>query len=873
MYVDPDSDTNAALVTALYESAREISDHVTFDWDRDGSYDHAYSNLSKTITDATLERAKLTSDLPEGVNVIQGYSSAELSLTLQGYLESEIAPVTQLLSPFMIGSEFYNQDLTGVGVRYWKRIYLDSSGTDYVDIRQFTGVINDIQFHHSSATVEINCSDVMKWQNADVTLPNWAVDATSMQAIGMVNGGTTRVINASWPLTEALRQAGTPVGPTPRSDAKIYVSGMGSFIPSIGQTWNDDSITKDTHVLPLTAGALWVPGQYGPWMKSVPTAQKATQAAFQQLSPSTPIVVPRNATIDGPVNVGLNVWASSTGIPTTNRTHPYVSSGGVNMTYNRGNYQMLGLAAGGAPAIVFQVDDNGQAYLMIASNDFSEIYTWTWAFKSAGNHYYDINIAFRNNSMTPTLRVDGVVQTSLTGSPVGKGYIYGTYGFPRDELMQWYALFVSDSAQHFQVYSGGSTTTYIPGQQLPPTTDDGLPWVIFSPCDAELSYLPDVWNVKAWDIIQGIAAAEFAGLYTNEWGQLVYRPHNRLRLDTPSTPSATYTVDNLMDLIVNPSLDQYKNRLIVGYNNSSKIPQEIMDWQHGQEFHVPDTAALTFSSVYKVEGVTRIARELIYLSGHNPEDIDDPPGFGNRNVMIGIYNWYKKRGSWTSAIFDNNTTKDGLNESHNTADTRYWSNIFSENTQAVQMTSFAQFLNGDQRQIRLMARVQPDARVNGLYIGGGVLDPGADVNDLANVNIHLIGMVIQSPTVDYYVTDSDSAIADRGLHSIIIEATDWRQTIFTAQTCGDLILPETLVPSPVISGIQIPSDPRLQITDVIGLIAPNGISGVINAQILGITRDAAGGTDTLEVRLTTTPSKWVLGQAGNSEVGQTTVLN
>ena len=76
--VPNDPEMNEALRDAIKSSSREMYDVVYFDWDADGTYDHEYTDLSSIVVDARLERATLTSDLPEAINTIQGYSSAEL---------------------------------------------------------------------------------------------------------------------------------------------------------------------------------------------------------------------------------------------------------------------------------------------------------------------------------------------------------------------------------------------------------------------------------------------------------------------------------------------------------------------------------------------------------------------------------------------------------------------------------------------------------------------------------------------------------------------------------------------------------------------------------------------------------------------------
>jgi len=834
MYVHPDAQVNAALRDALFESAREISEHITFDFNNDGQFSHTYSDLSATIVDVDLERSTLKTDLPESVNTIQGFSSAELTLRLKGARNSDELSVGQLLSPFFIGGPFFNRNLTGTDIRYWKRVQTDFGP---VNIRQFTGVIRDIQFDRTAQVVNIVCSDVMRWINSAVTLPHWAIDEFK---IADWSQRSARPINSAWVVGEILRQCGTPIGPLERNDAFISASGMGSLLHSVGKRYAYEIMWNDFHKLPVTPVAPWEAGKYGPALKSVSGTGQARIQASNVISGSRTVYVPVNGTSNGPVNLGMNMWAKSNG-NTTNRPHPTTNGNGA--WYTDGAVMNLGLQVDpGVQNVNFNVGNNGQVFATLYMPGNNTIATWVWAYKPSGWHYYDLNWRFRNNSITPVLTVDGVVQTPLSSTTVSTGFVYPPNEAPVNNLnFPHLYLVVMDPAQHFQLYSGNDTAVYRPGQEHPPTTKDGRPWIDFGGCLAELSFIPDVWNESAWDVLQRIASAEFAGIYTNEWGQLVWKPHIALRELAMYDAVERYTVDNILGMIVNPSLDQYKNEVNVAYVDRTQAPALIFSPDGWQTFNVPTTGTVLGFGPYLIDDVVDMPSVLRYGSGFRdtPSSID-----------------FMKYSRF-SATYTNNLTLDGWEQSPGLpGETPIPANVWVD-------------LSDDQRSFTLTMRVSPDGRTPGLWMGTRAIEGNETEVD---IGMEVWGKKYTDKTTGWYRAQNVSEVAEFGRYALILEEDDWRQTYATAAAIAPELLADTINPAPVITGLSIPSDPRLWIGDTINLVSGDGITGQVKAQIVGIRRGAKSAMDSLDVRIVVSPSTWILGQAGASELGTTTIL-
>ncbi|WP_158882000.1 hypothetical protein [Amycolatopsis anabasis] len=858
MYVHPDSATNEALIEALYSSAREIGKHVLFDWDNDDLFSHEYSDLSAVVLDAQHERASLTTDLPENVNTIQGYSSSELTLSLKGARDSEELPMSRLLSPFDTGSPFYNRDLTGTTVRYWLRVY-----TEYgeVDIRQFTGVVRDLQFNRKDQTVQIICSDVMQWLNRAVTLRPWAVD---LEPNSLAVAGAGRYINASWVLAEVLRQCGTPIGPLERSDAVWSVSGCGSFLPSVSGPMILGSVANFPHVLPTTEflGDPWRFGKYGLCMNPTNTVNGERGTARSAASTEAVHLFPSTNISGAPKNIGFNAWAESTGSTTTQTWNTATGFGtGLGSSFGMDPWRSNnGVGIG--------IANNGQVraeiYVYRNASSSQQVYAWEWNVKqSAGWHYYDVNFRFTNGSMDVVLTVDGTVIAPTSGGLVSQGFEYyeGGYRAGSDYWRHPANLVVYDPSQWFQFYINDATNgVYQPGQEHPPTTKDGIPWVLFGGCQADMSFIPDVWNTPAWEVLQKIATAEFAAMYVNEYGQLVFKNHELLRLQTPTVPDASYTVDNLLGMIVNPSLDQYKNEIILPYVNKKSVIDDVWQPDTGRQFVVEQNWANSnsaggwqFSPSYRIDNVAALVYHIVPTSGYN-------------DLQKGWDEWTHTYNSYAAACFAQSIDRDCMYPDHSDLLTT-WGGY-----EGVAMPS------NDMRFFQLWMRAldyTPNQAWSQILFGAAAItyQPNQPVPNDPGIFFSLKGKKVVEDVTGYYSVSDSAAIADRGRFSLILDENEWRQTINTATSVSTQLLSDTITPAPVIEDLQLPLDPRLQILDVIGLTPEDGISGSITAQIVGLRTNAKAGTMSLDVRITKTPSKWALGVPGASELGQTTYLN
>lgn len=844
MFVHPDIQTNQDLIEALYSTVREQSDVLVFDWDRNGLFNHEYSDLSNAVVSAELDRASLQTDLPESVNIVQGFSSAELSITLSGKRYSDEPSLASTLSPFNPEGPFFNDDLTGTPVRYSKQVFLANG--EAVSIRQFTGVIRDVQFNIRNDTIDLLCTDIAPWSNNVMTLPHWAVDRFIRYEEEI---GATRPINAAWVFNECMRQAGTDIGPPERDDCVFSASLVGSALPSIGTPQQLDVMYSDAHKLPVPdETALWESGKFAPAMRRLDPGHSSSDIMTNRFESSGPILVPAGANqFDGPFPMddrifGQAVWFESMGGPAEavpGESDDYWKKEGFLAAI--GWDSNTGLLNG-----YFQVLNTGQICVTLFSDLFDSysIYQWTYPPQPAGWRYFAAEIRLSNDSMTVKAWCDDVELVPST-SATAPAFIYYTtpanFDDPRRYLFDRFHGFIGSfgRAQYYQCYTAedttGTTWLYEPGQGNPPLTLDGKPHAIFAGCIAEMSYIPEVWNEPIWNVLQNLANGEFAAMLTNEYGQIYWKTHPSLRQETPTLASAEYTVDNLLDLALNPSLDQYKNSLVLGYTNGAQDAVDLWSPDNGSQFPTPDDGVWRISDWIRVDGMV--------MPDTTPELRE-----GNSDFINTVYN--RTYFSQVSGTWLNDSTRDMVNEGYS-----FWTELE---------------ISDDQRSFRVYSWVPPQANITGAYVGGQMTD---NPSDIPGPRFIVRAKAYTGSTEHYYALDDAEEIAEHGRFSLILEPTEWRQTLATVFTLAPWLLEDVTVPVPVINNLKIPTDPRIQITDVIGLRATGPLDAYVIAQVVGIRRSAPESVDYLDVRILKTPSRWVLGTPSASELGLTTILN
>ncbi|OZM73968.1 hypothetical protein CFN78_06685 [Amycolatopsis antarctica] len=837
---------DTTLAAALASTDIQIEPLLEFDWARNGLYNHKYSDLSWLVTDVTDEAATIKGDLPDDVTrTLQGFSSAELRATLGGArygdddadtawnarLAADGIAADQLFSPYLATSPLYGYTVTGVAVRYSR---VTSTALGEVVTRQFTGWLRSFEINAAERSVSIVASDVLHLTNKKVTLPLWGAyatdaafdywDKTNPESMGR---SYSRPISLTWAVEETLRRAGAPTGPVARDDALYYVSCNGSMIPSVGDISDKDVGRIWSHGVSWRNNAPWEAGLYGLAPKAVdPYLDWGTRdwANYTVGRAARTLYVPNNGGT-GDVTVGMSTWAKTDpagGQVRFAKLHLGLERNDGNESAAVGvNYQPAGIS--------MVVYDAGYVWLRIKGS------TWSWwrgTAPSKGWHFYDCRIRLTGSAITCELRIDDVLVSLPEWTP-SPSTGWTTAGFePVTNLKRNpTAATANFPVQHMQIYAGNTATVgaYNPDAKHPPKTADGRPLaVVHGSSLAELTFLPDSSEVEPWELLGKLAGADFAVVHTDEYGTVHYVPHYNMRNDWKIAQASAPTIDDdrLLGYLVNPTFDGKRNRITIPYTERRAEEAIVWECDNPSLFHAKEN----YTTIRDVA-----IQDVISVRGGRLPHNTDPDGAAVDDVYAGCAgNVYGE--NW-SVI-----TPDGV------SDTDVWP---GEN----------------QRTLKLYQLVynapDPWRSVRPSFAGGkqgAIFVPGSrytKVNPLKTT------------------VSRTSDIATYGVQELILDEHPWRQTRDTAVAIGTSVLNDTIVPSPLIDGIEIHADPRMQLRDVVKLTSQEGITGAIFAQIIGITRldsPSGGSIDRLAMRVLRTPGQWILGDPDLSVLGTTTIL-
>lgn len=802
---------DTALERAILSAERVITRRVLFDWYTDGAFEHAYSDLSAVCSRVSWDR-QLSSDLPRKVNTITGFASAEAKLTLAGTRAADDTPVTTLFSPYKVDSPIYGRDIVGVPLRI-EQVVRTTDGMR--TIRRFTGWIRDYAVKQSTGEVTITASDNLDIANSMATLPLWAVEMS--RDPGPVAAG--RPGSMTWVIEELCRQAGRPTGPVPRSDCKAYVSCNGTFIPSVGNWAQFYEDYWYNHTITQGADVPWANGLYG--LCPVPTAGDShfNRNSSRFHTAGDQIIVPQADSGWEDSTIGFAGWVYVYS-PTTGLNEPstwltlFLGDQEYIPDRDNGRIEVRFYPSGGARAVVFE--DGKLPTPRVWETRFTQSQPVGW-------HYIAVHVNVRYWGIDAQLWVDDqpVPYATATGS--------GGYRYYRPLEIGRRNIFNFDTkiyCQHVQCYTtrGNNATQYRPGQQHPPTRE-GRPLAQVGTSFAEVAWLPDVYKANAWDTLKAVAGSEYGGLHTDEYGTLHFLSHPALRNETTAAVSSAVYVDDdtLQDMQVNPSDDQYANAVSISSN--FKWAKQSVVWQaQGALDHYVSPDEGTKLRTYGLDDVVTINSNATPIPA-------DPPAGGPSITQ-----------STAAAIRADN-----------------WA-VGSPNGWAWSVVA-----NEDQRSM--------DIRWSAGYAGTAVF-VGATYNAQSPA-MSIAGRKYSDADMWRDIAYDAAEVTRRGMRVLELSDDEWRQTPQTALSIAGDLLKDTVTPAPVVDGITIPADPRLQLRDVLAINSAGSTTGKIFAQIIGIASsdDDSGAQDTLTVRVVKTPGQWILDDPQLSILDDTTILS
>lgn len=252
------------LAQAVNARSRRFSARLMVDWNRDGQFDHPYSDLSKLVVEATTDRS-MEGALPENATLIEGYSAAQLTVKLEGRRAYGEPSAAQLFAPYSTRSPLYNIPRKNVPVYYSIIVH---TATGLREIRQFTGWTREITASSADATATLRCLDFAEPLRAPITLPVWAHEQRTDEGA---------LINSQWLIDYVLRRNGYFQSPPMVPECRFSATLHGSQIVETG--YPTSYLNAPTF--------RWVQGPYGLALGASATEQhSASMGGFTNVSHS-----------------------------------------------------------------------------------------------------------------------------------------------------------------------------------------------------------------------------------------------------------------------------------------------------------------------------------------------------------------------------------------------------------------------------------------------------------------------------------------------------------------------------------------------------------------------------------------------------------
>ncbi|WP_439377499.1 hypothetical protein [Amycolatopsis lexingtonensis] len=813
---------DADLAAAIETSELIVEGLLEVDWNRNGLYDHKYSDMSWLMTRAAVDAGPLSGDLPEEADDVSGFASSTLTVTFGGVrysdpdaqaawsqaLAEQGLTATQFFDQYNPNSPIVGKTVEGTPIRYSRVV---STAVGPRRICQFTGWVRWPELDEGNETVTLTAGDVEDLAGALVSFPVWAIGPGADQDNPYDDNGAFAAntpISAEWVYQECLRAAGRGIGPMPRADAVAYWTLHGSWLPSVGSMSgprpNPHNISVENK---------WQTLKYGVG-HTLATWNDYGKASGGQAQTVALVDVPDRGSSEPNKTVGFAGWFKSDGSATVYGNY------GVQLSL------ILDDVSLGPPGnIQLYVYNNGSVAVNVqesfssGSPNAGAFRAWRYELPlSAGMHYIAAHVNFTPSSVGVVLYVDDVIisQTSTSGPSGG----FKKTLAPRGGVNRALAIGGNVPCQHLQIYTG-TGISYDPNQKHPKWYLDGKTEPKFStPTKNDLSWLPDVNNRGAWEVLKDVAAGELGVLHTDEFGRLDF-----INFESAWIPvyygldvsvKRRLSRDMVQNVRIRPFGDRYRNAISASWTETQQIRKIVWQSPDARQFY--EKAGATHTTTIPLSDVCGIYQDFTSVSAAAAPA--SPNLFGTQASAV------RADSPGTGAPV-------GWNAG----------------------VEFA----ADQRSLT----VTTSSGTSGapLYIGAisGATSP--------NFTVGGWGLDTKKTTRQLYKANDPT----RGTALLELPDSPWRQNSSLTFGIAYVTLLKTMSPMPLLDAITITADPRLQLRD---FVLVEAAAGWYYCQIIGIRRvdGPEGSLDTLTLRLAATPNTWVLDDPALSLLDSTTIL-
>jgi hypothetical protein len=785
---------------AILAEKRRFRARLRVDWNDDGLYTHALSDLSGDLSDVATDRA-LTGSAPPEIMGIEGSAAAELNFTIGGTYNAVTGPMdfTAVFSPYNGLSPLYTKAQVGSEVTY--EIGVETAiGTVWYP--QFIGNITVITPDRASGEVSITALDRVEKLRRPILLAPWAVSDYWLYK-GRAKG---QYLDTQGWIQNCLQQcnvSASPRRPTYRPELNvpddgldgvgIYIPFAGSIIPSVG--WIDNATALS---FPADNVAMYT--QNGP-MHSANTETKRPFA-----------LAGMGANTDGNL---LKYWVADRTLTRLEGTH-YVgmvintTTGFANSTYYQtaGSFKLMEMRIGARRVLRIYVG-GGQVW--------STLYNEIAAVEIVGAkvnlpNNANTEVMAQWDATTSGVRLNFRVGGTSTGWVVlsGGGGPDSTYDALQGLMSIWHIQSMSDVCYAFRnvtAWPPEDTSLWRPAK-YGAVLDDGT---------NTIAYTPAINGKDAWDVIADLASAEFGSALWDESGVFHFWNYDTIKHKQDSN-ARTIAVSDTNTLQITNSLDSVRNVYSVNAGKKSTAQSVVYSSNSLDSFIVPAFTARTFEIFTDDVQFT----EPRMLSRYSIGTTAGTTGFPRWNdfVQHGYALQLFSGGVWAEPNFTNVTIDVTVS-----FDARGVMIIDCYNGWGQD----ARFAVNDKTDTTDSTNNSPALRIQGSKING-------------DVNLAL--------------SNSDRAsISKYGTRSFQASG-DWYQQYYNTEGLMQVLIPRTNKPIPTTQQITIPGDPRLQLGDTVQLYDPEGLGETIRVQIYGINRSfslTGGLTDTLSVEMLRPP--------------------
>lgn len=617
---------------AVSSGERSFIVTLEVDWNRNGLYNHALSNMSRFVYSATTDRS-LQGSAPQELGFVSGSAAAELTVVLAGEDDSGRS-LAKIFSPYQIDSPFYTIEPVGCEIRYTLTIDSVFGAMDYP---QFIGTVRTVSPDRGTGTVTLTALDRVEALRKPVQLPPWALSEKHVIQ-GRVLG---QLMESHYIIDHALRQCDTSTSPyrpitneevgdgSITSGTQVFITGNGGKISVVG--WEDNPTRQE---YPDTENGVLMYEHIG---------ETHPLAPFPSVKPGVFAAVGARTDQDQ-----LLYWV---------RDREQINSLGsavVGFTLIQGGAQdgsywsTMPLTKVGA----FRTRDEIEIQIWMEAGE-----VWTeWDRTGATAHFNGSHVTIPNDGIVhihaawDAFRPTGPeayleANANNTGVEVLGSAI--SWVGSEDELAGLVEIkrVVAMQDIYFATTSFGNIDEGLEFKPKPAkyaaSVDQGL---------NRVSFIPVRNKPEAWDIIKSVADAEMGSVFWDEEGRFVFWNFDTVQ-SKQSSIVREITLDDVTNLAFTRDLDSVRNSYAMDQAKARTVDGNIYVSQDVNEFFVPAGTTKTFK-LYLSDAVSPDPRFM----DRYKEVSADPVSTWNDNVIHGfVFQWFNGT-SWNEAVTGNTAT-------------------------------------------------------------------------------------------------------------------------------------------------------------------------------------------------------------------------